>query len=593
MLPQAPAGFGVPCADRQAWAPLAPYTQRALHQAEAFLSKPLPSWSDEAYLQYSRNGSRGDGEAMLRRHTGQLSALVLAECDEWQGRFLPRIAEQLLAIANDRSWTLPAHDPQLENFYGRRYYVDLGAAILAHDVAEALYLLGDKVPADVRRQVMKALDRHVFRPMRGAFAERPEDKTYISWLTASHNWNAVCLEGVVDAALTILPERKDRAVFAAAAEHWSGNYLNSFTESGYDTEGIGYWDYGFSHYDELREQLWLSTHGRLDLFDNLKARKAALFGFQFAMLPGVYADFGDAHFMTHPNPWLLGGIDRTFRLKMYPDDLAIMRDAKSDSLSMVVLAAFPNDSQRNDAGEDPARLIGLRAWYPEPGILVDRPYPQGNLAVTIKAGGNGNHSHNDVGSYSIGMGSTQIVGDPGGPAYYDATIFSAKRYNSRLMNSYGHPVPVIDGTLQKEATTVHPSVISTSFTPDEDSVAMDITSAYEDPKLRHLVRTLHFMRKQQAIQIVDHFDLKDAADVEESFPTHGTCRQVDARTLEFDFEGNSLLLTIDAPVTFSIKQEDVNDYGNRFTRVGARMRLPASGTIVMTFKEVSRNTQSM
>jgi hypothetical protein len=96
----------------------------------------------------------------------------------------------------------------------------------------------------------------------------------------------------VDAALTFLEDRRDRAVFAAAAEHWGGNYLDSFTDSGYDSEGIGYWAYGFSHYNEMREQLWLSTKGQLDLYDDAKARRSALFGFQFAMLPGVYADLG-------------------------------------------------------------------------------------------------------------------------------------------------------------------------------------------------------------------------------------------------------------------------------------------------------------
>ena len=151
-----------------------------------------------------------------------------------------RALAQLEAIAADKSWTLPAADPKLENFSGQRYYVDLRSAILAHDVAEAMYLLGDKVPETTRQHVRAALELHVFAPMRGAFAGEPEAKTYISWLTAKHNWNAVCLEGVVDAALTFLEDKHDRAVFAAAAEHWGGNYLDSFTGSGYDSEGVNF-----------------------------------------------------------------------------------------------------------------------------------------------------------------------------------------------------------------------------------------------------------------------------------------------------------------------------------------------------------------
>ena len=584
MLPEKPAGFGVPCSDRAAWQQVAERNQANIEKADGFLAKPLPGWDDTAYLRYSRDGDRKDGETMLNQHSGQLGPLVLAECSEWKGRFLSRITEQLEAIAADKSWTLPAADPKLENFSGRRYYVDLRSAILAHDVAEAMYLLGDKVPETTRQQVRAAMELHVFAPMRGAFAGQPEAKTYISWLTAKHNWNAVCLEGVVDAALTLLEDKQDRAVFAAAAEHWGENYLDSFTGSGYDSEGIGYWEYGFSHYNEMREQLWLSTKGKLDLFDDAKARRAALFGFQFAMLPDVYADFGDAHFMMRPDARLLAQIDRTFGLKMYGDDLAVMRATRPEALSMALLESFPNDSQVKEGRESRQDLIGVRTWYPESGVLVDRPNPQGELAVTIKAGGNGNHSHNDIGSYSIGLGTSQIVGDPGGPSYYDASVFSSKRYDSRLLNSFGHPVPVVDGKLQKEATTVHPTVVSTLFTPDADVVAMDITSAYDAPKLRKLVRTMRYSRKDGTVEIADVFEVAEPIDIEESLPTHGTIRQVDAKTLEFSFEGRSLLARIEAPVEFTVTQEPVNDYGNPFLRVGARFHLTQSGTVTMRFR---------
>ena len=588
ILPDKPAGFGVPCSNRAAWQPMAEHFQTSVERAEGFLARPLPGWDDTAYLRYSHDGDRKDGESMLDRHSGQLGPLVLAECSEWKGRFLPRIAEQLEAISSDKAWTLPAHDPKLENFSGRRYYVDLRAAILAHDVAEAMYLLGDKVREPTRQHVRTAIELHVFAPMRGAFAGRPESATYISWLTAKHNWNAVCLEGVVDAALTMLEDRQDRAVFAAAAEHWGSNYLDSFTDSGYDSEGIGYWAYGFSHYNEMREQLWLSTGGKLDLYDNAKARRSALFGFQFAMLPGVYADFGDAHFMVRPDAPLLAQIDRTFQLKRYEDDLTVIRTTKPEALSMAVLASFPNNSQRTDSKANPQELIGIRTWYPEPGILVDRPNLQGKLAVTIKADGNGNHSHNDIGSYSIGLGASQLVGDPAGPSYYNASVFSSKRYDSPLLNSFGHPVPVVDGKLQKEATTVHPSIVATSFTPGVDVVTMDITSAYDVPKLRKLVRTMRYSRKDGVVEIADAFEITQPMDIEESFPTHGTMKQIDAKTLEFDFEGQNLKAEVEAPVEYTVTQDPVNDYGNPFLRVGARLHLTQSGTVTMRFRAAAR-----
>jgi len=67
--------------------------------------------------------------------------------------------------------------------------------------------------------------------------------------------------------------------------------------------------------------------------------------------------------------------------------------------------------------------------------------------------------------------------------------FNNKRYTYRLLNSYGHPVPEIDGKLQLEATRVHPTVVSTHFTDDKDSIVMDITPAYDVANLKKVLRT--------------------------------------------------------------------------------------------------------
>lgn len=588
MLPAQPAGFGVPCANREAWQQAAPYFKDSIPRAEAFIASPLPPWQNDAYLRFSQDGDRDTGEAMLDRHTGQLTQLVLAECSEWKGRFLPRIAEEIDAISVEPSWTYPAHDPHLLNFHGTHYYVDLNAATLGRNLAEALYLLGDKIPAATRKRAMDALEQKVFSPMRNAFAGH--EQTYIGWLKAEHNWNAVCSNGVTDAALTVLADRNDRALFAEAAEQWAPDYLASFSNSGYDTEGIGYWVYGFSNYAMLREQLWYSTNGKIDLFDNPKARGAALFGFQFAMLPGVYANFGDAEFGYKPEQTFLAHIDRTFGLGQFPDDLAILRANRLGSLSDLMLAAFPLSSQRHDPGATAATLLGLRAWYPEYGILVDRPASGGNFAITIKAGGNTNHSHNDVGSYSIALNTTQVVGDPGGPNFYNADTFSSKRTSYRVINSFGHPVPEIDNTLQLDATKVHPTVVSTNFTDGKDTLTLDLTPAYNDPKLTRLLRTMQYSRAGSgAIDITDQFTLAAPATIVESFPTHGTMKQIDARTIQIDYQDAHLQIAIDAPGPITLTQDNVDDMGNAFLRIGAKIQLPASGKVVMHFRPMKEN----
>lgn len=579
LLPARPAGIGVPCTDRATWTAAAAYFQDDVQKANEFIASPLPTWNEDAYRLYWKTGDRRTGEAMMGAHDGQLGPLVLAECSEWKGRFLPRIEEELDAIAAQESWVEPAH---------RRYAVDLNSSSLAHTVAEALYLLGTNLPPEVRERAMAGLEQHVFAPMRRSFAGDHPD----SWIRVHSNWNAVCLDGTVSAALTILPDRKDRALFAAAAESFSPNYLYSFKDSGYDEEGIGYWVYGFSHYEDLREQLWLSTSGKIDLFDNAKARKAALFGFSFAMLPGVYAPFADAHFGGKPDSALLATINRIFHLGMAADIEPPRIPLFDRELPVAVLAAFPLDSEVGvSKGDGPSQLLGLRTYYDDAGILIDRPAPGGHLAITIKAGGNGPHSHNDIGSYSVGLGATQPLGDPGGPSFYTAETFGPHRLDSRLLNSYGHPVPEVDGHLQLDATKVQSvRIVSTHFARQQDSIALDITAAYDDPNLHRLVRMMRYSRRGLgSIVIDDHFDVAGPAEVVESLPTHGTCRQIGHNKLEFDYEGVRLEVTLIAPAAISITQEKIDDYGTAFTRVGAHLRLARSGDVILRIRPLAAN----
>ena len=75
-----------------------------------------------------------------------------------------------------------------------------------------------------------------------------------NWFNNTNNWNAVCLAGVTSAAVGVIKDRKERALFVAAAEYYSQNSVLGYADDGYCTEGLGYFNYGFQHYIILREQ---------------------------------------------------------------------------------------------------------------------------------------------------------------------------------------------------------------------------------------------------------------------------------------------------------------------------------------------------
>ncbi|MFP5209068.1 MAG: hypothetical protein ACLGRW_07240 [Acidobacteriota bacterium] len=586
MLPAQPSGFGVPCADRAAWAGRAAQLQWAIPEAEAVLAKPLPPFDPQAYLAYSRTGDRQPMERNLHSREDQLIPLVLAECVENNGRFLPRINEVLNSLVDMPSWTLSAHDPQLLNFHGVRYYVELNSADMADNLAEALYLLGDKIPEATRKHVAAEMEKHVFGPMRKSFetGKTGADHNGNWWLYADMNWNAVCVKGVTGAALAMLPSVEDRALFAAAAEHYIQHYDDGFNSDGYDTEGLGYWNYGFMHFIELRENLFRVTHGKIDLLASPKMQKVALFGIEFPMMPGNAAAFGDAGTMPKADPHLLMVIDHIFQIPAtVPASARQANVLQHVGLTSTALDLFPVPG---DTLPTPPELShhDLHTYYADSGVLVSHPAPGQDFAVTIKAGGNTTHSHNDVGSFVIGLENVQPVGDPGGPHYYTGATFGPHRLDSKLLNSFGHPVPEIGGQLQLDATTVHVSVISHAFSNAQDSITIDMTNAYSVPALKRVTRTMvHNRAGNGIVEITDHFELAHPMEIIESLPTHGTWQKVDARTLLFELGGQQMRAVIDAPVPVTFTESKVNDYGNAFTRVEVHVPLAGSGKVTMRF----------
>ena len=584
-LEQQPSGFGRPCSDRASWAPLAGRLESFVDEAQHVVKIPLPRFDSDAYLQFSKTGDRQPMEKNANERNRQLIPLVLAECVEYKGSYVPHLAEVMDSLAAAPSWTLSAHDPQLLNLHGDRYYVDLGAADLADNLAEALYLLGDKLPATTRSHVLNEMERHVFAPMRSSFSTggKPSDHNGNWWLYADMNWNAVCLKGVTGAALAVLPSVEDRALFVAAAEDFIHHYENGFNPDGYDTEGLTYWNYGFSHFIELRENLVRVTGGKIDLLRDPKMRKVALFGTNFPMMPGNAAAFGDAGVMPQPDRHLLEMIEHIFQIPASGNGAKEVNSSNHEGLTAIALDLFPLS---DDTLPTPPEFIRneLYTYYSDSGVLVSKPAPGQNIAVTIKAGGNTTHSHNDIGSFVIGLYDVQPVGDPGGPKFYTAATFGPHRLDARLLNSFGHPVPEIDGQLQVDATTVKTKVLSHAFSAGEDRIAIDLTAAYRVAQLEQLTRTLvHSRRDSGSIVVSDEFRLTKPAVIRESLPTYGIWQKLDEHTLLFSLNGRRLRVTIDAPKPVTFTETAVDSEGREFKRVSAQVVLETSGTVTMHF----------
>ena len=587
-----PAGFGQPCADRAFWQSPATLDRcgNALTVANRLLGETFPPWSDDLYLDFSRTGQRPPGEKMLAARKAWLQPLVLAECLENQGRFRPLLNQVLHAFATEPTWTLPAHDVSLSSFHRQSYFVDLGAASFGADLAEALYLLGDRLDPAVRQELQAALAERIFNPIRHSLATG-EGTYWLGSRTArvQNNWNAVCLAGVVGAACAVLPDRADRALFVAAGEHYSTYFVNGLEADGYCEEGPGYWAFGFGHYAMLRSTLLATTGGRLELFDTVKKRQIAAYGFRIQLASHRVPPFEDCRFGVLADPDVTAYCNQVFGFGV-PGGVAhpILAPDHLAALFLPVTPCPPALSLAHSAAAPAASFPGDFSWFKPAGVLVCRPSPGTNhlFSAAIKAGGNGSHSHNDIGSFVIGVGDQILAGDPGGPFAYNNKVFGPERFTYKILNSFGHPVPVVAGQLQSDATRLHPRVTRTHFGAGGEDISIDLKSAYPVPELKSLVRTLHFSRSGPgAVVIEDQVKFSQPMAFSEGLPTLGSVKRLDARTLELSLGGQSVAVTVETPDGFALTSERVEELGApAFTRLGFDLLQPVrEATIKLSF----------
>ena len=78
------------------------------------------------------------------------------------------------------------------------------------------------------------------------------------------------------------------------------------------------------------------------------------------------------------------------------------------------------------------------------------------------------------------------------------------------MNSYGHPVPVVNGNLQRRATAACNSSYKTvgvlwkNFTKTVDSIIYNLKGAYNEPLLNSLTRKMVYSRLYSTFVITDN-----------------------------------------------------------------------------------------
>lgn len=500
--------FGARTAPREYWERFAkaPDAAQIVKYAESVLNTEPPEVPEELYKEYYKNGNRSNYQNVFFNIQRRISSLTLAEATENKGRFIDALNVELDKFCDMKSWVLPAHDKNGLIYDGEAMYSDLGSTLAGAYLAISINLFEDKLDPKVVAKAKAEIERRILAPY-----EKAVEKVYdgMWWVRTVNNWNAVCHAGTVAAALNIVESKERRAFFIAGAEFFSErDFFKGFTNDGYCSEGMGYWNYGFGNYLQLSAEIRYATHGKVDMLRFPKVRAVLDYAPTLEIDKGIYAVFADCAAGATPNPVYVGYLSR---LKGYGytdfETKGLGSAFNIGGLLETTSIGYDADVVYRETTEEPQKYDPpIRTEFQDAGVVICRPSKDAKgkyFAIAFKGGTNGElHNHNDVGSYTLLLGDAAdpnaadvyVSRDPGGETY-TARTFSSRRYEGELLNSFGHPVPRIAGKLQSPGGGCRGVVVSKSFEDAEDDVTFDITSAYPEVKtLEKATRTFQYRR---------------------------------------------------------------------------------------------------
>jgi hypothetical protein len=478
----------------------------------SYASNPQPhpikrlDWS--AIQEYHRTGKWHDGE-IIYNALGRIQDEALALWLDHPSADAGRLEETLWAFCDFALW-MPQESAKLHE-------ADLFSTQCGAVLSELLHAVGDRLDPQVARRVGQRIEER-------SLAAALDWRNLPIWMCRRNNWNHVCFSNVIQTALHRMKEPRPLASLLVLCTHMMEFGMTGFSEDGGCAEGPMYWGYGFGHFLEAAIVLREVSGGLLNLMDSEHAQRIARYPLA-VWLNGrdrcLFSDSNSGFMRAHealmvnaflPLPQLFNfcekGLDGRPELQNWHD----------------LLLAVDSPAWRESALREPSPISD--AHLPALGFskvvttLADGSRVQ--LAATALHNA-APHNHNDLGSFVYYRDGRAWITDPGMPNY-TAEVYGPNRYDNLQCGSQGHPVPIINGHVQREGSQYRASIsVDHAAADGSKALRIDLSRAYPDPTLTRFERKLT-LSAQGDLQIADEFQFSESpGTLQEVFTTYLPC----------------------------------------------------------------------
>jgi len=469
------------------------------------------------YLEFEKSGSRTIMEAPFGANSSALSALVLAELCEGQGRFIPQIINGVWVFSEMSSWALSAHLGAYQT--SKRALPDYQEHVIDLTVGDIGSLLSwthyffkepfDKVNPSIAKRLKQTLQERVL----DTYMQRSD-----FWWQAFNlkpgamvnNWNPWCNFNVLTCFLLIEdnPEKLAAGVYRTMVS--VDEFINYTKTDGACEEGPSYWGHAAGKLYDYLQLLSYATNGRVSIFDQPIIKNMGEYIANSYVGDGWVVNFADASAKGGGNADLIYRYGKAVNSETMLHFAAYLHQKKSSSVINAGRDLFRALEEMSYHDELAKTTPGLPAytsvWYPETEFCYMK-----NKAGFFFAGKGGfnaeSHNHNDVGTFSLYLDKVPVFIDAGVGTYTRQT-FSNERYSIWTMQSNYHNLPLINGTPQAFGNNYRSR--SVSFDPKKQILSLDIAGAYpESGKVKSWQRSYE-LAPGGGLNIQDDFVLKEA-----------------------------------------------------------------------------------
>jgi hypothetical protein len=430
-----------------------------------------------------------------------------------------------------------------------------------------------------------AIKARVRRDFSENYVNRHED---FFWTKATNNWNAVCHQGIIGAALALEEDTALLARILSLAKKYLPLFLRGFGSDGACSEGPGYWQYGFGWFCVLNEQLETRSEGRLSLIDgDPHVREIALFGPRVTLTNFHFVNFSDSPRTGALSPSLLTYLGRRLgdenllahARKSYErlDQTGLnLQGQRTDLLYFVRLLLNTPESTKVDRSLEPQDF-----FFKDLAVIVASGHDSaGHLWEFAAKGGNNaeQHNHNDCGSYILNIDGSPVVIEIGAPEY-TKDFFRENRYQYLAARTLGHSLPIVNGREQAAGPQYASKVISYELAPNHTEFSVDLAECYpSDAHCSELIRSFYLDKQKGSLRIKEFFELSVHQSFETSVLTEepvdmsGPCAVIHAKS------GNVIVRPFDETLIIGVETHEYRDHGGTPRKIHRIILRPAKLT---------------